>query len=450
MKLDVLSESVLTKLFTPNKSNPNYIHGRESTTIEYKESYNHGSMARYFKTMAAFANTEGGYIIFGIGDSPREFLGLSDKSRNLFDNIKIEEFTYNLNEYFQPEIKWQHVLFDYRNRSYGIIYTFPLTNKPCICSKMYDFKDDRKYSLEEGDIYYRYRGRSQKIKYAELRNIFIQAAEQESQKWRNLIEQTAKIGISNASLLNLNTGEMNIDNSTILMDKELVEKINFIKEGRFVEKRGAPTLKLIGEIKNINTFDGKKINGVVFTTPRLRAIEQEDIVKAFLKNTRVEAPLEFIKVIVNCSSGFQPIYFYIKQSQSEVEDIIDDINDNGKITKTKKMIIQRLSGRREEQQTAQKNDSESSQSKYKYLQKWIDKQLDDIIVELNSDNQDCWFLQSFLMLDSKVIIENSEYYKNILFDLYENKYKQASSKVSDYFRRVLCRLDEVLYFEQNN
>lgn len=30
--------------------------------------------------------------------------------------------------------------------------------------------DDRgkKYSLEEGDIYYRYRGRSQKIKYAEL------------------------------------------------------------------------------------------------------------------------------------------------------------------------------------------------------------------------------------------------------------------------------------------
>ena len=73
MKKEALSESVLTKLFTPSKSNSDYIHGRESTTIEYKESYNHSGMAQYFKTMVVFANAEGGYIIFGIGDSPRIF-----------------------------------------------------------------------------------------------------------------------------------------------------------------------------------------------------------------------------------------------------------------------------------------------------------------------------------------------------------------------------------------
>ena len=38
MKKEALSESVLTKLFTPSKSNSDYIHGRESTTIEYKEA----------------------------------------------------------------------------------------------------------------------------------------------------------------------------------------------------------------------------------------------------------------------------------------------------------------------------------------------------------------------------------------------------------------------------
>lgn len=73
----------------------------------------------------------------------------------------------------------------------GIIYTSPLINKPCICSKMYDDKN-KKYSLEEGDIYYRYRGRSQKIRYAELRSIFDQVAEREVMKWRKLIEHTAK------------------------------------------------------------------------------------------------------------------------------------------------------------------------------------------------------------------------------------------------------------------
>lgn len=441
MKLNALSKSELTKLFTPSKSNPNYIHGRESTTVEYKESYNNGSMAQYFKTMAAFANADGGYIIFGIGDSPREFLGLSDKSKNQFENIRIEEFTSNLNDYFQPEIKWGHEIFEYRTKSYGIIYTYQLKNKPCICSKMYDSKSNKKYSLEEGDIYYRYRGRSQKIRYAELRNIFIQAADQEAQKWRKLIEQTAKIGISNASVLNLNNGEMNLDNSTIVMDEELVDKIKFIKEGSL---DGDPTLRLVGNIKNIKTFDG-----VVVNTPRLQAIEQEDIVRAFLKNSTVEAPLEFIKVITSCSSGFQPIYFYIKQSEMSVNKTIEYIDGMSKKTKTIEIIIQRLKGRREEQQTPQKNNTESSQNKYKYLDKWVNKQVENVIEELANEKQHAWFLQSFLMINTNVLIKNSEYYKNTLLNLYEKIYKYSSSKIYSYFRKVLCRLDEVIYFEKN-
>lgn len=44
-----LSESKITKLFTPSKNNENYIKARESTTIEYKESYNYDSMAQYDK-----------------------------------------------------------------------------------------------------------------------------------------------------------------------------------------------------------------------------------------------------------------------------------------------------------------------------------------------------------------------------------------------------------------
>ena len=49
----MLSSSELTKILTPSKKNPEYIHAREGKTIEFKESYNHGSMAQYFKTMAS-------------------------------------------------------------------------------------------------------------------------------------------------------------------------------------------------------------------------------------------------------------------------------------------------------------------------------------------------------------------------------------------------------------
>jgi len=259
-----------------------------------------------------------------------------------------------------------------------------------------------------------------------------------------LIEQTAKIGISNASVLNLNNGEMNLDNSTIVMDEELVKEIKFIKEGSFVERDGDPTLRLVGNIKNIKTFDG-----VVVNTPRLQAIEQEDIVRAFLKNSIVEAPLEFIKVITSCSSGFQPIYFYIKQSGMSINEILEYIDGMSKNTQTIKLILQRLKGRREEQQTPQRNETESSQNKFRYLHSWVDKQIENIVEELDNERQDTWFLQSFLMIDSDVLIKNSEYYKNILFNLYERRYKYASPTISSYFRKVLCRLDEVLYFEQN-
>lgn len=88
------------------------IINREGSTIEFKESYSHSGMAQYFKTIAAFANNTGGYIIFGVGDKPRRLIGLKDKNLAQFEDIKVEEFTKNLLEYFSPEIKWDHCTFE--------------------------------------------------------------------------------------------------------------------------------------------------------------------------------------------------------------------------------------------------------------------------------------------------------------------------------------------------
>lgn len=437
-----LSEFKITKLFTPSKNNENYIKARESTTIEYKESYNHGSMAQYFKTMAAFANTDGGYIIFGITDSPRRFKGLSDKGKSQFENIKIEEFTNNLNEYFQPSIKWANVIFEYRGKTYGIIYTYPLDNKPCICSKMYDDKG-KKYSLEEGDIYYRYRGRSQKIKYAELQMIFDENREKEAKKWIKLIENTAKIGISNASLLNLSNGEFQLDNSTIVMDKALVDSINFVKEGSFVENGGTPALKLMGSIKDIRTFDG-----IVVTTPKLKAIEPSDIIVEFLRSTVVDSPIEYIKAIMNCNSGFQPIYYYIKQTEYDVDMTKKYITDSDKDTKTIELLISRLDGRLEKKQELKATETEAYRYKLEYFNYFKGKNFKSDLSEFLEEKHQKWLLQSFMYLDDKTIIENEAYYKSIFLELYQKLLKNMRGNVATCFRKAICRLDEVLYFSK--
>ncbi len=54
------------------------LRSRESNTVEFKQSFNKGSVAAYAKTMAAFANNSGGYIIFGITDTPRRIIGLKN------------------------------------------------------------------------------------------------------------------------------------------------------------------------------------------------------------------------------------------------------------------------------------------------------------------------------------------------------------------------------------
>lgn len=246
-----LSLEVLTGIFRTSPKDPKRIINREGTTIEFKESYNHGGMAQYFRAIAAFANNSGGYILFGVGDKPRRLLGLGEKSLKQFEELKVEEFTKNLLDYFSPEIKWDHCTFEFREKSFGVIYVYPLGRKPCICKKHYD-DSNPKYSLKEGDIYYRYGGRSERIRYEELSAIIDESRKNEERQWLSFAKKAVRIGVSNAALLDLNTGNLSGTGGSVFLDAELLKKIAFIQEGRFVETGGTPTLRIIGDVTDIS------------------------------------------------------------------------------------------------------------------------------------------------------------------------------------------------------
>lgn len=306
-----LSADILTNLFRTSPKDPLRIINREGSTIEFKESYSHAGMAQYFKTIAAFANNSGGYIIFGVGDKPRRLLGLKEKNLSQFEELKVEEFTKNLLEYFSPEIRWEHCTFEYKGMSFGVIYTEPLLNKPCICKKSYDAPNP-KYTLKEGDIFYRYGGRSERIRYEELSAIIDHARKVEEQLWLNFAQRAAKVGIENACLLDLGTGKITGNGGSIVIDENLLSKIAFIKEGEFVETKGKPAIRLIGDIENVST--GKIV--VRETTRKVvNAIESNDLIKAFLKGINVEDPLEYIRAVCSATTGNYPIYFFAPTSK---------------------------------------------------------------------------------------------------------------------------------------
>ena len=249
---DPLSLNILLDIVKSDPSVPNRVFTRESSTIEFKESYNHSGMADYFKTIASFANNKGGYIIFGVKDKPRIPIGLTDKSAKQFDEINVEVLTGNLCDFFSPAIEWQHVLFAKDSIQFGALYIYELENKPCICKKSSD-AINQNCVLKEGEIYYRYRGRSERIHYSELIQILEEQRLKESRAWMNHLEKILRSGPTNIATLDLEKFSLDLDNGTgFVLDrelaKELLSKVKLIKSGSFTETNGKPTLKIIGNL----------------------------------------------------------------------------------------------------------------------------------------------------------------------------------------------------------
>lgn len=433
--LTPLSIEKLTGIFRTSPKDATRIINREGTTIEFKESYNHANMAQYFKAIASFANNIGGYIIFGVGDRPRRLIGLKGKSLKQFEELKVEDFTKALLDYFSPEIKWDHCTFEYRENSFGVIYVFPLSKRPCICKKHYD-ATNAKYSLKEGDIYYRYGGRSERIRYTELNGIIEESRKSEEKQWLDFVQKTAQIGISNACLLDIQSGELSGKGGTVVLDEDLLQKISFIREGEFVEIKGKPTLKLIGEVREISS--GKII--VKETTRKVvKAIEPSNIIESFLNEEKVSEPIEYIKRICSETSANYPIYFYIKQSNLTIAEIIQIVEGTTTRSVGKTKLLERLNGKTIENKRPPAPISDAAKNKNMYREQWLTEKMPDRIVHMN------YYLQSVLLLTNKEILDHKDYMCSELLKIFYSDYEKSNSLIASYIRIAICRIDEAIY-----
>src|SRR5258705_12209621 len=95
------SEDELETIFSFESKSIDRLISRENSRLEFKESFNFGNIDAYAKTAAAFANAHGGYIVFGVRDSPRQLIGLH--SENL-DNSDPAKLTNALHERLSPQI----------------------------------------------------------------------------------------------------------------------------------------------------------------------------------------------------------------------------------------------------------------------------------------------------------------------------------------------------------
>lgn len=271
------------KIFNFHDKISNRLVSRESGWLEFKESFNWNSKSGYSKSMVAFANKKGGFIVFGIKDKPRDLMGLQSNNFEDIDEAKISEY---LNSVFSPEIDFDKFIVMVNKNKIGILYIHQSDSKPIIC-----IKSDR--NIKEAEIYYRYNARSEKIKYPELKILIEQIQERERKNWMKHLERISKIGSSDAAVLDILGGKVDGVGGTVVIDKKLIPKLRFITEGRFREK-GFPTLKLIGDVKPVSITGYKQYeqNGNrklrITDDPKapLVRIKEDDLLKEYLLSYR--------------------------------------------------------------------------------------------------------------------------------------------------------------------
>jgi predicted HTH transcriptional regulator len=229
-----------------------YLYHREGQELEFKEQLNLAGLAEYLRDFAAFANNRGGYLIFGVNNAPRMPNGLSPTSLEQFNKVDPERITGFLLEIFSPDIKWEQATIDVGRKSFGVFRVHEAHMKPVIAKK----NEGKDQIIKNGEIYYRYGGRTQKIQFAELESIINRRVEQNNNQWLDLMEKIGRAGPQNAAILDTEKALIEKDETRVLvLDEDLAQKLRFIKEGRFVEKEGAAALKLIGDVVPVDKVE---------------------------------------------------------------------------------------------------------------------------------------------------------------------------------------------------
>lgn len=269
---------------------------RESSSLEFKESFSWGGRAKYAKSIAAFANAKGGYLVFGVKNKPRELVGLKSDS---FDRLDEADMTQFLNEYLEPEVRIERRSYRVAGTDIGIIYVYEAETKPVICAK------NSGEDLKEGEIYYRYRGASKRIRYTELRAILAKEAQRLHDRLLETIIRVGKIGVGNVVLFDTQAGQIHAGGS-VIVDRRLLDEVKFILEGKFHEIDGDPTLRLIGDA----------VPAQVVTHQKAVALRASQMLNAFFGHGLPEGAQaqDVIEQLPYESSSFLPVFFFAREA----------------------------------------------------------------------------------------------------------------------------------------
>jgi len=426
------SQEDLNEIFRISPNRSDRLVSRENTDLEFKESFGWQSLPMYLKTCASFANAKGGYLVFGVTNSPHILVGLSGASLKLFQDFDPEKMTESFNEHFSPEIIWDLQEHELGGKTFGLVFVSESVNKPVMCIRSLG------QDLHEGDIYYRYRARSERIKYPELKSILEARREHEEQLWMKHLESISRIGVRDVGLLDLRSGVVAGSGGAFLIEESLLSQLAFIKEGEFSEVNGKPTLKLIGNVQSMAGAPVAVIKGKRVVT---KGVHLGDIVLSFLEQLPVTTPLDYVKQICFETTAFLPIFYFMNKAGLDRARTIEILRDVMCRSNSKAKLIQRLEAAASQPLPQSAGTNPSTKKKIALVTSLRREEVSDGLS--GKDLELC--LQAIRSLSRDDIGSHFDYLRKLLRTWFDKYYSSTNPTMADYMRRAICWVDEALY-----
>lgn len=313
------------------------LNEKESDHVEFKASFSFSdnSFSKILRAMAALSNNSGGYILCGIEDGTGVVKGLS--SPDVFD-CDPSRWSQALKSSLMPAPVFDRIVIDVAGKKIGVIYVDPAENKPIVATKKVGEK------IREGGIYYRYHGESREIGYGELSSILMERDRRSQQMLLKTLNLFAERSPGDLAVIDLKKGEL-VDaeakeaGAPIQLSKEFVEQLSVIKEGEFVEKGGAPAVRILANasVSDLGPSSANVVRG--FTSDQAS-------VKNFIVNEGVQEPIQYFLAAINSPSDWLPLFHWIRVAGISTEKAIELIEAENLSAKRRSRALERLAGQK--------------------------------------------------------------------------------------------------------
>ena len=299
-----VDHDVIRSLFEPRGKKGWFLIAGETDRAECKANFCLKPQERFagpLRSIAGLANNKGGYLFFGVKDKTYEVIGLRDDA---FKNADSAEFSRIITTALDPVPRYEIACLEIDGQTIGVIYVPPCDHRPVVAIKGMN-KD-----LAEGTIYYRYVGESKPIKPGELRQII---SYREQQAVAEFARNMTRVADGSVATLDLDTGKVAGRSGAFLIGKELLPEIQFVREGEFSETKGAPTLRLIGEVRPA-AEDQSATASIV-----RKNITDDAVLRNFLQQSPVTYPIDYLQRSCHTQRHWLSIFYYMKMAGLSVD-----------------------------------------------------------------------------------------------------------------------------------